>query len=57
MKTIKSSEVKNNFGELSDKVKYLGESFLVEKYGKPILKIVPLTQESDDSKPAIGAKR
>ena len=41
-KTISAYKARVNFGELLNEVYYRGDEFIVERMGKPLVKIVPI---------------
>lgn len=40
--TIAASEARNNFSDLISKVQYQGNTFLIERYGEIVAKVVPV---------------
>jgi|GEM_PF-1914367 len=44
---IAASEARNNFSDLVSKVQYKGETFLIERYGEVVAKIVPVQTEEN----------
>lgn len=43
IKTISAYNAKTNFGELINIIRYLNTEVIVERYGKPVIKMIPLT--------------
>jgi len=57
--TIAASEARNNFSDLVSKVQYKGETFLIERYGEVVAKIVPVEKvavEIEEEKVVIEQK-
>lgn len=45
--TIAASDARNNFSDLVSQVQYKGETFLIERYGEVVAKIVPVEAKVD----------
>ena len=43
-KTIKAVKARENFGQMLDEVYYKGDQFIIERAGKPMAAVVPLSQ-------------
>ena len=43
-KTINALKARQNFGEMLEQVYYRGEQFIIERAGKPMAAVVPLSQ-------------
>ena len=45
-KKISAMEVRRNFGEVLDQVRLTGEEFIIERAGKSLARLVPVSQEA-----------
>jgi prevent-host-death family protein len=43
-KTINAGKARANFGQMLDEVYYKGDHFIIERAGKPMAAVVPLSQ-------------
>lgn len=43
-KTINAGKARVNFGQMLDEVYYKGDQFIIERAGKPMAAVVPLSQ-------------
>ena len=43
-KTINALKARQNFGEMLEQVYYRGDQFIIERAGKPMAAVVPLSQ-------------
>lgn len=48
---ISATDAKNQFSELVNRVVYNGEEFIVQKQGKPAVKISPISDQTSSKKP------
>jgi prevent-host-death family protein len=44
VKTINAMKARQNFGEMLEQVYYRGDRFIIERAGKPMAAVVPLSQ-------------
>ena len=47
---ISATDAKNRFSEIVNRVLYSGEEFIVQKQGKPVIKIIPLDKREKNEK-------
>jgi prevent-host-death family protein len=47
-KSISAMEARKRFGEIMNRVALRGESFTIERAGKPLVKIVPVAPSGED---------
>lgn len=55
MDSVNVEEARRNFAELLNEVRYQGRQVILTRHGKPVAKLVPITQEDlpeRDSPPA-----
>ena len=50
MRTVSSSELKNNVSDILNRVYFHGEVTLVARYGKPIAKVIPVEKSRFSSR-------
>jgi prevent-host-death family protein len=44
VKTINAMKARQNFGQMLEEVYYRGDQFLIERAGKPMAAVIPLSQ-------------
>lgn len=47
-KTVSAYEARTKFGELLNLVHYKGDTIIIEKMGKPMVKLVPIKKEKGE---------
>ena len=47
--TIRSTDLARNLGDVLSRVRYRRDSFVIERYGNPVARIVPVESEADDA--------
>lgn len=47
---INATQVRNQFADIINRVQYKGEEFIVEKQGKPVVKIIAIQKEVKEKK-------
>ena len=56
VKTVTAMAVRKNFGKLLEVVYYQGDQFVIERAGRPMAALVPLSRLEAIQKPAPSAK-
>ena len=47
--TIRATDLARNLGDVLSRVRYRRDSFVIERYGNPVARIVPVESEADDA--------
>ena len=47
--TIRATDLARNLGDVLSKVRYRRDSFVIERNGKPVARVVPIEQAADDA--------
>jgi len=47
--TIRVTDLARNLGDVLSRVRYRRDSFVIERYGNPVARIVPVESEADDA--------
>ena len=47
--TIRATDLARNLGDVLSKIRYRRDSFVIERNGKPVARVVPIEQATDDA--------
>ena len=50
--TIRATDLARNLGDVLSRVRYRRDSVVIERYGNPVARVVPIEREADD--PTLG---